>query len=49
MGSACVRSLAWLAGMLASGLPGLGKRFARSATRVAGFDRRLTRFARFVP
>ena len=52
--------MAWLAGMLASGLPGLARRFnglargvaSRSAEftgAVARFDRGLTIFARFAP
>ena len=48
MVSAHVRSLSWLAGTLAGGLPGLTRRFAGLAGRVAGFDRGLTRFDRFV-
>ena len=56
--SAQARLLAWLAGMLARGLPGLARRFsgmaggmpgklARFAGGVAGFDEELTRYARF--
>ena len=56
--SAHVRSLAWLAGMLAGGLPGLARRFAGMAGGVPGglagfaggvarFDGGLTRYARF--
>ena len=58
MVSACVRSLAWLAGMLARGLSGFSRRFAglargvpnslaRFGGGVASFDRGLTRYARF--
>ena len=58
MVSAQARSLAWLAGMLAGGLPGLAGRFAgmaggvpsrlaRFVGGVARFDRELTRYARY--
>ena len=47
MVSAHARSLVWLAGMLACGLPGLAGRFAGLAGGVARLDGRLTRFARF--
>ena len=58
MVSAQVRLLAQLAGMLASGLPGLARRFAGLVGGVAGrlamfaggmaeFDRGLTRYAGF--
>ena len=54
-----MRLLAWLAGILAGGLPGLAGRFAgmaggvpgrlaRFAGGVAGFDGGLTRYAGFV-
>ena len=56
--SARARLLAWLAGMLAGGLPGLARRFAGMeggvpgrlagfAGGVAGFDEGLTRYAGF--
>ena len=49
MMGAQVRSLAWLAGMLAGGLLRLARRLARLAGGVARFDGGLTGFARFVP
>ena len=56
--SARARSLAWLAGMLAGGLPGLARRFSGFAGGVpgrltgfaggvVGFDRGLTRYFGF--
>ena len=44
MVSAHVRSLAWLAGILASVLVGLAGKFAGLAREVAGFAGGLTRF-----
>ena len=51
--SAQARSLAWLTGMLAGGVPRLIGRLAGLAggvpSRLDGLDRGLTRFLRFAP